>query len=65
MHQKGENSVIKRTGKAAVPPDEKMISSLGSKINPSHLADSAALRGCSAVEAAPAARFKADSSARD
>jgi hypothetical protein len=33
-----------------------MISSLVSKVNPSHLADFAALRECSVVEAAPAAR---------
>jgi len=65
MRKKGENSV-KRAGKADVPPDGMMFSSLGSKVNPSHLADSAALRGCSAVvEAAPVARLKAGIASRN
>ena len=38
---------------------------LVSKVNPFHLADFAAHRACSAVEAAPAARLKAISSARN
>jgi hypothetical protein len=33
MRKKGENSV-KRAGKADVPPDGMMFSSLGSKVNP-------------------------------
>jgi hypothetical protein len=39
MRKKGESSV-KRAGKSAIPPDKMMISSLGSEVNPSHLADS-------------------------
>jgi hypothetical protein len=65
MRQKGENSV-NRAGKAAVPPDEKMISSVGSKVNPSHLAGFAALRDCPRKgEAAPVARFKAGIASRN
>ena len=45
--------------------DGIIISPLVSKVNPSHLADFAALRDCSAVEAAPAARLKALSSAHN
>jgi hypothetical protein len=51
MRQKGENSV-KGAGKCAIPPDEIIISSLGSKVNTSYLADFTAPCGCSAVEAA-------------
>jgi hypothetical protein len=43
MRKKGENSV-NRAGKAAILPDKMMISSLGSEVNPSHLADFAAHR---------------------
>jgi len=39
MRKKGENSV-KRAGKADVPPDGMMFSSLGSKVNPVYPADS-------------------------
>jgi hypothetical protein len=47
-------------------PTTIMISPLPSKVNnPPHLADFAALRDCSALEAAPAARLKALSSAHN
>jgi hypothetical protein len=46
-------AAFKRAGKAAVPPDEMMFSSWGSKVNPSYLADSTALCGCSVVGVAP------------
>jgi hypothetical protein len=52
MRKKGESSV-KCAGKSAIPPDEIIISSLGSKVNPSYRAHFTALCGCSAVEAAP------------
>jgi len=52
MRKKGENS-FKCAGKSAIPPDNNNNSPLVSKVNsPSHLADSAAHRDCSAVEAA-------------
>ena len=43
MRKKGENNV-NFAGKTAAPLDEIMISPLVSKVNPSHLADLAALR---------------------
>jgi hypothetical protein len=42
MRKKGENNGT-RADKTAIPPDRIMISSLGSEVNPSHLADSVVL----------------------
>jgi hypothetical protein len=60
MRKKGENSA-KCAGKSAIPPDKIMIPPLAAKVNnPPHLADFAAHRDCSAVEAAlPLERFRA------
>jgi hypothetical protein len=65
MRKKDENNIKPPRGKAAICSIEVMISPLVSKVNPSHLADFAALRDCSAVEPAPAARLKALSSTRN
>jgi hypothetical protein len=63
--QEGREQHQASAGKSCDPLDAIMISPLVSKVNPSHLADFAALRDCSAVEAAPAARLKALSSTRN
>ena len=63
--QEGRKQRQASAGKSCDLLDEIMISPLVSKVNPSHLADFAALRDCSAVEAAPAARLKALSSAHN
>jgi hypothetical protein len=57
MRKKGENNIKPPPGKAAIRSNEIMISPLVSKVARwDGLADFAALRGCSAVEGAPAAR---------
>jgi len=53
MRKKGENNIKPPRGKAAIRSTKIMMSPLVSQVNPSHLADFAALRNCSVVEGAP------------